>query len=83
MSETIYLNCRAKARSTQFGEIINVSMKVEDLIAFANEHKNQGGYLNLSVRKRKQEGRFGETHSIVLDTWEPRRREGGGETEPW
>ena len=31
MAEKIYLKCSAKARETQFGEMLNIGVKVEDL----------------------------------------------------
>ena len=64
-----YLKCSAKARVTTFGEVINVGIKVEDLAEFARTHKNERGFLNLTIAPRKDTGRFGETHSVYLDDY--------------
>lgn len=75
MSETIYVpKCSAKARQTPYGEKLNLSFKVEDLLAFAKQHANAKGYLNLTVSQRKEPGKFGDTHSVKLDTWEPKAK---------
>ena len=69
MNSKIYLNCSAKARQTQYGEFLNLGFKVADLIAFAQEHANERGYLNLTVAPRKEPGKYGDTHSVTLDTY--------------
>jgi hypothetical protein len=83
MAETIYVpGSSAKAKSTQFGEVIKLSFKIEDLGPFAKQHKNAKGYLNLEISPRKAPGKFGDTHSVKLDTWEPKedggQKQGGG-----
>jgi hypothetical protein len=69
MSDKVYLKCSAKER--KFGVVIGV--KAEDLIAFAQQHKNERGYVNLLVSKRKAEGQYGDTHSVSLDTYDPKK----------
>ena len=79
MAEKVYLKCRAKARTTQYGELLSIGVRVEDLVKFAKEHGNDRGYLNLTVSKRKETGQYGDTHSVFLDTYEPPvRREQSG-----
>lgn len=51
--------------------IIKVSCKVDKLIEFLNQHKNEKGYTNIILAKRKSEGQGGETHYAYLDTWKP------------
>ncbi len=63
--------CSAKARTTTFGEILNVSFHADTLKAFIVEHTNDRGYLNLTISKRKAVGPYGDTHSVALDTWKP------------
>jgi hypothetical protein len=49
---------------------IHVGRFVEQLAQYANEK----GYVNLGVSERKEKGKFGETHSVWLDTWKPTHR---------
>lgn len=72
MADKTYLKCSAKARDTRFGQVINIGIKYDELIAFANQHKNARGYVNLTVSQRKEPGQYGDTHSVVLDTYEPK-----------
>lgn len=69
MAEKTYLMCSAKERSGEWGEKLLIGVKAEDLIAFAREHANERGYVNLVVTRRKEPGKFGDTHSVYLDTW--------------
>lgn len=71
MADRIYLKCSAKARETSFGEVINIGIKVEDLADFCRKHKNERGYLNLTLTPRREVGQYGDTHSISLDTYTP------------
>jgi len=66
-----YVKGSAKLRSTNFGDVIKLGFKVEDLVAFVREHANAKGYINLDVVQRKEVGQYGDTHSIVLDDWQP------------
>lgn len=40
---------------------------IETLLANLNEK----GWVNLIASERKEVGKFGETHSITVDTWKP------------
>ncbi len=62
----------AKERSTQYGSIIGLSFNVDKLVAFAKEHCNSKGYLNIDLTPRKEVGQFGDTHSLSLNTFEPK-----------
>jgi len=64
-----YLKCSAKARQTNFGTVIKLGIKVDDFIAFARQHVNERGYVNLDVVERKEVGPYGDTHSVVLDDY--------------
>ena len=66
-----YVKGSAKLRTTNFGDVIKLGFKVEDLVAFVREHANAKGYINLDVVPRKEVGQYGDTHSIVLDDWQP------------
>lgn len=74
MAEKIYAPVSAKARDGRFGEEFSISFNVEKMLAFIKEHKTAKGYVNLKMNKRRDVGKFGETHSVTLDTWQPRQR---------
>jgi len=70
MAEKIFLKCSAKEKTfANGGSILNLGIKVADLLEFAQRHVNERGYLNLSVQSRREIGKFGDTHTISLDTW--------------
>lgn len=51
--------------------ILKLNFKVEDFIAFLNQHKNEKGYITLGVSERREVGKFGDTHCVWLDTRKP------------
>ena len=66
----IFLKCSAKKREfSNGGSILNLGIKAEDLTAFIAEHTNERGYLNLTIKERREVGRYGDTHAVTLDTW--------------
>lgn len=65
-----------RARETQYGEFLSVGFDVKELIAFAEKNKNDRGYLNLTISRRKEPNE-NATHSIYLDTYKP--GQGGGQ----
>tara|TARA_R110000824_G_scaffold162894_1_gene338655 strand:- start:20 stop:307 length:288 start_codon:yes stop_codon:yes gene_type:complete len=68
-----YLNCQAKEfLFPSGGTVINLGVRAEELIAFAHQHGNQRGYVNLTISKRREVGQYGQTHSVYLDTYEPK-----------
>ena len=32
---------------------------------------NEKGYINIGISARREEGKYGETHTVWLDTWKP------------
>lgn len=61
MAETKrYIKGSAKAVPTQYGEIINLSLSIDDL----NSLPVNKGYIKLSIGKRASEGKYGETHNV-------------------
>lgn len=36
---------------------------------------NEKGYINLGISQRKEVGKYGDTHSVWLDTWKPEQRQ--------
>jgi hypothetical protein len=66
MSDKKYIKGNARAVQTQFGEILNLSLSLDDL----KKCKLHNGFIRLQVKKRKEEGKFKETHYVVEDTYE-------------
>jgi len=77
MADKKYIGGSAKAVSTQYGEIMNLSLKIEDMQAIANEK----GYVNMTVLKRKEPGQYGDTHYVVENDYN-KNREGGESVGP-
>lgn len=69
MADTIYFN-GFSAKKSKYG--IKLSGKVENIIDELNKHVNSKGYINLEITERKEVGKYGETHSVKVDTWEPK-----------
>lgn len=70
----IYAPVTAKERTGRFGQEFNVSFSAEKMISFIKANTNTKGYCNLKMIKRKEVGKFGDTHSVTLDTWQPTQR---------
>lgn len=72
MSDKLYINgVTIKELETKNGKFMKMSFNTkkftDELLGYANEK----GYVNCNVGKRKEVGKFGETHYLVLDTWKP------------
>ncbi len=74
MADKKYIGGSAKAVSTQYGEIMNLSLKIEDMQAIVNEK----GYVNMTVLKRKEPGQYGDTHYVVENDYNKNRENAGG-----
>jgi hypothetical protein len=57
----------AKVVTTKFGQIVNASMKLEDLQKIVNEK----GYVNVSIIERKEADKFGNTHTVIENDYKP------------
>ena len=80
MSEKVFLRCSAKAKTfNNGGSVIRIGVKVSDLQAFADQYANERGYLNLVVQERRSQGQYGDTHSVVLDTYVPKAKQDDGD----
>jgi len=76
MADKVYLKCSAKEKTfSNGGSIIKLGIKVADLIAFAQQHGNERGYLNLCIGARREVGQYGDTHTVTLDSFTPRAEE--------
>jgi len=69
-NEKIYVNgLFVETKETSFGEITKLSVKVDELVGFLNEHKNAKGYVNIDVLTAKD----GVKKYAVLNTYQPRQ----------
>lgn len=67
---TIFLRCSARKKEfANGGSLLNLGIKAEDLTAFIAQHTNTRGYVNLTIKERREVGRYGDTHTVTLDTW--------------
>jgi hypothetical protein len=58
-----------KVVTTQFGEIIKMSLREEDLKILQENLSN--GWVNFDILKRKAPSEKGMTHYGVIDNWKP------------
>lgn len=65
MADKNYIGWSAKAITTQYGDILSLSLKLEDMQAIANER----GYVPLKVFKKKEADQYGNTHYVVEDDY--------------
>ena len=55
-----------------------ISIQADKFAGFVEQHKNEGGYVNLEVKKSKAGGFY-----VELDTWQPKKPEmSQGQVEP-
>ena len=69
MSDKIFCGS-GKTIKTQYGELIKLSFGPRDLEAMM-ANKNEKGWVNVVVAKRREVGQYGETHSCSIDMWKP------------
>jgi hypothetical protein len=61
----------AKLVTFQSGkQVMKLSMKQETL-DWLQTKVNSKGYVNIGISERREVGKFGDTHTVWLDTWEP------------
>jgi hypothetical protein len=73
--DKIFLKCSAKQKTfDNGGSLLSVGVKADDLIAFAKQHANGRGYVNLVIQERREVGQYGDTHTVSLDTYEPKAK---------
>lgn len=64
------------------GSVINLSICLDDLLKLPKTQDKSGrAYVKLTIAPRKTEGKYGETHAIYEDTYQPKPKE-GSTTEP-
>jgi len=54
------------------GDLINVSIKIDDFIAELQKHRNEKGYCNVVIQNRKEADKNGNNMYVILDTFVPK-----------
>jgi hypothetical protein len=54
--------------------VMNVGIKVDELIEQLNKIKKENGFANIIIKRRKSTSDSGLTHYAEIDTWEPKAR---------
>jgi hypothetical protein len=76
MSDKIYI---WNGKQSKFGVRLSFSRKdLETMQANLSEK----WYINFNLNERKEVGKFGETHSMTIDTWTPTPKASEGHNKP-
>lgn len=70
-SSKTYAPGSCKRANTDFF-CVRIGIPVEKFKAFLEQHKNAKGYVNLNLAEKRETDQFGNTHTMTLDTWEPK-----------
>lgn len=60
----------AKEKTGNFGVFHSISFSAQD-VATLQANLNAKGYVNLNMNQRQSPSQYGQTHSLVIDTWQP------------
>ncbi len=71
--EKIYVG-NAKKITTQYGDLMKLSMTAEDVEKMQANLSN--GWINVNIKERREPSAGGMTHYLEVDTWKPN---GGGQ----
>ena len=56
------------------GSVLNFSTHVDEIVAFATKHKNDAGFLNLTIGERREKSeKNGATHYVYFDEYNPKK----------
>jgi hypothetical protein len=69
MAEKNYIPSNIKRVTTQYGELFNVAIKVDDLQAIAKK-----GWANITIAERREVSEKGATHYAFENTYEPEQK---------
>lgn len=74
--EKIYCGSAKEVTFNDGGSVINVSLEMDKLEEYFKEFgftSTTSGkrFLKLKIGRRRETGRFGETHTVEVDTWKP------------
>ena len=71
--EKVYVNGMfVKTQKTTYGDIIKISVKVEDVVKFLQDNSNNG-WCDIDLLQKKQVDEKGRTHTAVLNNWKPNK----------
>ena len=68
-NEKIYVG-GAKEKTGNFGVFHSIRFSAQD-VATLQANLNAKGYVNLNMNQRQSPSQYGQTHSLVIDTWQP------------
>lgn len=71
MAEKKYVGSGKEKVFNDGGSIVNISLKASDLKGLVNEK----GYIRLTVAKRKEEDKYGNTHTVYDDGYRPQPKD--------
>ena len=74
MPEKIYAPGSAKLREKCNWFELGYSFKADQMIEFIRANTNSRGYVNLRFNERRQLGKYGETHTVSLNDYEPQEK---------
>ena len=83
MAERFYCGS-AKARDTQYGEQLTVSVDLTECTRLFGDYgyitkDGKKHYITLKINRRREVGKYGETHTVEVDAWKPEQKQ---ETKP-
>jgi len=73
--EKIYVG-NAKKITTQYGDLMKLSITAEDVEKMQANLSN--GWININIKERREPSAGGMTHYLEVDTWKPNSEQGGG-----
>jgi hypothetical protein len=62
----VYAPMSVEQRDGNYGPFLRASFRKDKMLEFINKHANERGYVNLVISERKEVGKYGETHNVVL-----------------
>lgn len=68
MSKTYINGMSAKRINWSYWEFFNISINLEKI----QEYKNDKGYVNVVMSKRKESWKYWETETFTLNEWKPK-----------
>lgn len=73
--EKIYVG-NGKKITTQYGDLMKLSLTAEDVEKMQANLSN--GWININIKERRSPSAGGMTHYLEVDTWKPNSEQGGG-----
>jgi hypothetical protein len=77
----IYVGSGKEITFSSGGTMLKVSLSRENLDVLYNNLSDKG-YVAICVAKRRENDKFGNTHSVTLDTWKPDPNYKAGDKAP-